>query len=73
MPPPLHVGDLMMTGAKVASIINTDAGRVVEVVGDIIHEGKPITEVTSSFLHRSRFTDHEDAFEIVHISKSWKV
>ena len=62
---PLHVGDVVTTEAKIASVINTDAGKAVKVIGNIIHEGKPVIEVTSSFLYRGRFTDYENTFEIV--------
>ena len=62
---PLHVGDVVTTEAKIASVINTDVGKAVKVIGNIIHEGKPVIEVTSSFLYRGRFTDYENTFEIV--------
>ena len=62
---PLHVGDVVTTEAKIASVINTDAGKAVKVIGNIIHERKPVIEVTSSFLYRGRFTDYENTFEIV--------
>lgn len=62
---PLHVGDVVKTEAKIASVINTDAGKAVKVIGNILHEGKPVIEVTSSFLYRGRFTDYENTFEIV--------
>ena len=45
---PLHVGDVVTTEAKVTSVINTDAGKTVRVIGNIIHEGKPVIEVSSS-------------------------
>ena len=63
--PPLHVGDVVTTEAKIASVINTDAGKAVKVIGNIIHEGRPVIEVSSSFLYRGRFTDYENTFEIV--------
>lgn len=62
---PLHVGDVVKTEAKIASVINIDAGKSVKVIGNIIHEGKPVIEVTSSFLYRGRFTDYENNFEIL--------
>ena len=62
---PLHVGDVVKTEAKIASVINTDAGKAVKVIGNIVHEGKPVIEVTSSFLYRGHFTDYENTFEIV--------
>ena len=62
---PLHVGDVVHTEAKISSVINTDAGKAVKVIGNIVHKGKPVIEVTSSFLYRGRFTDYENTFEIV--------
>ena len=62
---PLHVGDVVTTEAKITSVINTDAGKAVKVIDNIIHQGEPGIEVTSSFLHRGRFTDYEDTLEIV--------
>jgi len=57
---PLHVGDVVTAEAKIASVIDTDAGKAVKVIGNVIHEGKPIVEVISSFLYRGRFTDFRD-------------
>ncbi|KAF9643908.1 hypothetical protein BDM02DRAFT_3219125 [Thelephora ganbajun] len=62
---PLHVGDVVTNEAKVAFVINTDAGKAVKATGYIVHERKPVTEATSSFLHHGRFTDYENTFEIV--------
>ena len=42
MPSP-HVGGVVMTEAKTASIINADAGKAVEVTCNIIHDGRPAT------------------------------
>ena len=62
---PLRVGDVVKTEAKIASNINTDAGKAVEVIGNVIHEGKPVIEIASSFLYRGHFTDYENTFKIV--------
>lgn len=53
-----------MAEAKIASVINTDAGKAFEVIGNVIHEEKPVIKVTSSFLYRGCFTDCENTFEI---------
>jgi len=55
---PLHVGDIVKTEAKIASVINTDAGKVVEVIGNIIHEGNPSSRppLSSSTAATSRTT-----------------
>ena len=39
---PLHVDDVVKTEVKIASVINADAGKAVEAVGNIIHEGIPV-------------------------------
>jgi len=33
---PLHIGDVVKTKAKIVSIINTDAGKAIKVIGNII-------------------------------------
>ena len=63
--PPLHVGDVVTTEAKISSIINTDAGMAVKAIGNIIRGGKLVIEVTSSFLYCGPFTDYENIFEII--------
>jgi len=60
-----HMLDVVTAEAKIASVIDTDADKAIKVIGNIIHEGKPIVEVTSSFLYRGRFTDYENTFVIV--------
>lgn len=40
-PPPLRVGDVVTTEAMIASVIDTDAGKAVKVIGNIIREGVP--------------------------------
>ncbi|CAO3632523.1 unnamed protein product [Mucor hiemalis] len=59
----LKVGDVVDTVAKINAIINTDSGKVIEVKGVIIRDGKPIMEVTSQSLYRGKFTDYENTFE----------
>jgi fatty acid synthase subunit alpha, fungi type len=47
---PLQVGDMCYSKARIASVTNTAAGKIIEVV--------------SAFLYRGRFTDYENTFEI---------
>ena len=42
---PLHVGDIVTTEAKIASVINTDAGKAVKVIGNITPEGGPLSKL----------------------------
>ena len=60
---PLQVGDVCNAGARIASVTNTDAGKVVKVKGHIYRAGQPVIEVVSAFLYRDRFTDYENTFE----------
>ncbi|KAI9021639.1 fatty acid synthase [Phycomyces nitens] len=59
----LQVGDVVDTYAQINAIINTDSGKMVEVKGVIVREGKPVLEVTSQFLYRGQFEDFEHTFE----------
>jgi fatty acid synthase subunit alpha len=60
---PLQVGDVCRAEARIASVTNTDAGKVVKVKGHVYREDKPVIGVVSSFLYRGRFTDYEHTFE----------
>ena len=62
---PIAVGDICSAEAKIISIVNNDSGKTVEVKGHVIRDGKPVIEVTSSFLYRGKFEDYENTFEIV--------
>ena len=62
---PLQVGDMCNAEAHIASVTNSDAGKVVKVKGHVIRSGKPVIEVVSAFLYRGRFTDYENTFEII--------
>lgn len=62
---PLQAGDVCVAKARIASVINTDAGKAVKVRGFVMRGGKRVIEVTSSFLYRGRFTDYENTFEMV--------
>ncbi|KAG8213088.1 hypothetical protein J3R82DRAFT_11484 [Butyriboletus roseoflavus] len=62
---PLQAGDACIADAHIASVKNTDAGKVVQVKGHVFRDGQPIIEVVSSFLYRGRFDDYEHTFETV--------
>jgi fatty acid synthase subunit alpha len=61
---PLHAGNAVTTEAKIASVINTGVGKAAKVIGNVIHDRKPIIEVTS-LLYGRHFTDYGNTFEIV--------
>ena len=63
---PLQAGDICNAEATIASVRNTDAGKVVKVKGHVYREGTPVIEVDSAFLYRGRFTDFENTFETIH-------
>lgn len=60
---PLKKGDEVSTTAQVNAVINQDSGKMVEVMGTITREGKPVMEVTSQFLYRGVYTDFENTFQ----------
>ncbi|QRV90063.1 fatty acid synthase subunit beta [Ceratobasidium sp. AG-Ba] len=62
---PLLVGDVCKAEAHIASVINSDSGKTVKVTGYVTRDGKPVIEVSSSFLYRGAFTDYQNTFEIV--------
>lgn len=62
---PLLVGDVCKSQARISSVLNTDAGKAVKVTGHVLRDGKPIIEVTSSFLYRGRFSDFAQTFNVV--------
>jgi fatty acid synthase subunit beta, fungi type len=60
---PLKKGDEVETTAEINAVINQDSGKMVEVCGTIVREGKPVMEVTSQFLYRGAYTDFENTFQ----------
>jgi fatty acid synthase subunit beta len=60
---PLKRGDEVETTAEINAVINQDSGKMVEVCGTIVREGKPVMEVTSQFLYRGAYTDFENTFQ----------
>jgi fatty acid synthase subunit alpha, fungi type len=59
---PLQVGDVCKAEARIVSVTNTDAGKVVKVKGCVYRAGKPLIEDVSAFLYH-HFTDYENTFE----------
>lgn len=60
---PLKKGDEVSTTAQVNAVINQESGKMVEVCGTIVRDGKPVMEVTSQFLYRGAYTDYENTFQ----------
>lgn len=59
---PLAEGDVVSSNAEIRSVLNQDSGKVVEVVGRIFRDGKPVMEVFSSFFYRGEYSDFENTF-----------
>ncbi|CCH45960.1 fatty acid synthase [Wickerhamomyces ciferrii] len=62
---PLAKDDVVSTTAEIKSVLNQDSGKLVEVVGTIHRDGKPVMEVLSSFLYRGDYSDFENTFSKV--------
>ncbi|EGU73921.1 hypothetical protein FOXB_15568, partial [Fusarium oxysporum f. sp. conglutinans Fo5176] len=60
---PLKKGDEVSTTAQINAVINQEAGKMVEVCGTLVRDGKPVMEVTSQFLYRGTYTDYENTFQ----------
>lgn len=60
---PLKKGDEVSTTAQINAIINQESGKMVEVCGTLVRDGKPVMEVTSQFLYRGAYTDFENTFQ----------
>lgn len=60
---PLKKDDEVETTAEINAVINQDSGKMVEVCGTIVREGRPVMEVTSQFLYRGTYTDFENTFQ----------
>ena len=61
----LEAGDACIADARISSVKNTDAGKAVQVKGRVFRDGKPIIEVSSSFLYHDCFSDFENTFETI--------
>ena len=62
---PFKVGDKCRSVAKILAVTNNDSGKTVTMTGQVLHDGKAIIEVCSSFLYRGQFSDYENTFQIV--------
>ncbi|KAH3679792.1 hypothetical protein WICPIJ_008526 [Wickerhamomyces pijperi] len=62
---PLEKGDVVSSHAEIRTVVNQDSGKVVEVVGVITRDGKPVLEVASSFFYRGEYNDFENTFSKV--------
>lgn len=60
---PLKKGDELSTVACVNAVINQESGKMVEVCGTIMRDGKKVMKVTSQFLYRGAYTDFENTFQ----------
>ncbi|ABN68335.2 Fatty acid synthase subunit beta Includes: 3-hydroxypalmitoyl-[acyl-carrier-protein] dehydratase; Enoyl-[acyl-carrier-protein] reductase [NADH]; [Acyl-carrier-protein] acetyltransferase; [Acyl-carrier-protein] malonyltransferase; S-acyl fatty acid synthas [Scheffersomyces stipitis CBS 6054] len=62
---PLKKDDVVSSKAEIRAVLNQPSGKMVEVVGTIYREGKPVLEVTSQFLYRGDYSDYENTFQKV--------
>lgn len=60
---PLQKDDVVSSSAEIRAVVNQPSGKMVEVVGTITREGKPVMEVTSQFLYRGEYVDYENTFK----------
>lgn len=61
---PVKSGDVLDAKARCTSVMNQDAGKLVEVLAVITRDDKPIMDVTSRFLYRGdQFSDWSKTFE----------
>ncbi|KAI5964258.1 FAS1 [Candida pseudojiufengensis] len=60
---PLKKDDIVSTKAEIKSVINQQSGKLVEVIGTIYREQKPVMEVSSQFLYRGEYIDYENTFQ----------
>ncbi|KAG0203436.1 3-oxoacyl-[acyl-carrier-protein] synthase [Mortierella sp. GBA30] len=59
----LKQGDIVDTVAEINAVVNNDSGKLVQVKGVVLREGKRVMEVTSEFLYRGTFTDYQNTFQ----------
>lgn len=62
---PLQMDDVVTTDAVIKGVVNQASGKMVEVVGTIYRDAKPVMEVTSQFLYRGEYVDFENTFQKV--------
>ncbi|KAG0363748.1 3-oxoacyl-[acyl-carrier-protein] synthase [Podila minutissima] len=59
----LKEGDIVDTVAEINAVVNNDSGKLVQVKGVVLRDGKRVMEVTSEFLYRGTFTDYHNTFQ----------
>ncbi|KAF7623672.1 putative PKS/NRPS-like protein biosynthetic cluster [Aspergillus flavus] len=62
---PIQEGAVLETKSRIQAITIEDAGKLVEVRGDVCQDGKVVLELTSQFLYRGTHTDWENTFRKV--------
>lgn len=62
---PLQKDDVVSSDAVIKAVLNQPSGKMVEVVGTIYRDSKPVMEVTSQFLYRGEYVDFENTFQKV--------
>ncbi|KAH3899970.1 probable Fatty acid synthase subunit beta [Saccharomycodes ludwigii] len=62
---PIQEDDVISTSAVVTSVVNEPNGKVVEVIGTLSNEGKPVMNVTSKFFYRGKYNDFQNTFAVV--------
>jgi len=60
---PLKQGDVVDTVAEINAVVNNDSGKLVQVKGVVLRDGKRVMEVTSEFLYRGTFHDYQNTFQ----------
>lgn len=61
----LKTNDVVNAKADIRAVVNQPSGKMVEVVGTIYRDSKPVLEVTSQFLYRGEYNDYENTFQNV--------
>ncbi|KAL8728265.1 MAG: hypothetical protein Q9166_005505 [cf. Caloplaca sp. 2 TL-2023] len=56
-------GDVLATTAQINAVVNQESGKMVEVMGTITRDSKPVMVVTTQFLYRGAYTDYEKTFQ----------
>lgn len=60
---PLKKDDVVSSNADIKAVLNQPSGKLVEVIGTIYRDNKPVMEVTSQFLYRGEYVDFENTFQ----------
>ena len=60
---PLIEGDVVEAVTRVIAIVNQASGKLIRIQGHILRDGKPAIKLSSEFLVRGVYGDHENTFE----------